>query len=288
MVGLSVAAAFLLASSAVLQQRAAAHSDHARAAARARAVPGPGLLLELVRDPLWLAGWVTNVSGFLLQAAALYLGSVSVVQPLIVTQLLFALPLGLLGSGRRMPTGAWWAAGSVCTGLVVLLVVRGDPGADSPLDSGRLVVALVAGTALAAVLVTASAGRHAAVRAGMLGVAAGCFFALSAVLMKRTAQLLVDDGIAATASSWYGYALAGATLCSLLLGQGAFASGPFSAAVTGMNITNPVVSYVLAMLVYGVPAPTDAGQLAGLVIAAVLVVVGVAGLARVLPPARAT
>jgi len=284
-VALSLVAALVLATSAFLQQRAAARVTGPGSSPLARAFPGVGLLLALVQDPLWLAGWVTNVCGFFVEGAALYLGSVSVVQPLVVTQLLFALALGRLESGRPMRAGAWWASGAVCAGLAVLLVVRGQAPAGGHLDDARLLsmILVLVGAAAALAGTAASLAGRAAVRAALLGVASGFFFAITAVLLKRAAGLLVAAGPVAVARSWYVYALAASTLCGMVVGQTAFATGAFAVAVTWMNVTNPVVSYLLAVLVYGVPLPSGTGRVAGLVLAGLLVAAGVTGLARRLP-----
>ncbi|KPM55261.1 hypothetical protein CcI49_27255 [Frankia sp. CcI49] len=279
-VPVALLAAFLLASSAALQQRAAGRSSFATRADSAHAVPGIGLLAELVRDRLWVLGWLANISGFCVQAAALHLGSVAEVQPLMVCQLLFALPLGLIGTGRRMSPSAWWGAAGICGGLAALLSARGDLPASGGIDETRLVAAIAATVALAGLLVVISLGRPPAARAGLFGVAAGLFYALTAVLMKETTELLLTDGILHTAISWEGYALAAATASSLLLGQAAYASGPLAPTITAMNITNPVISYVLAVLLYGVPVPSTAGQLAGVTLGATLITAGVVLLAR--------
>jgi hypothetical protein len=285
-IGLSLAAAFLLGCSAVLQQHAVTRPGGPGASRLARTVPGVGLLVALVRSPWWVAGWLVNVTGFFVQAAALYLGSVSVVQPLVVTQLLFALGIATAASRRRLPAGAWWAAGSVCAGLAVLLVVRGQPAAVTHVDDRRLleVIAVLVAAAGTVAAMACSAGRRLSTRAALLGIASGFFFALTAVLIKRAAGVLVDEGPLALTTTWYVYALVGSTLCGMLLGQTAFATGPFAAAITGMNVTNPVVSYLLAVVVYGVPAPTGGSRLLGVLAAGLLLALGVAGLARRLPP----
>ena len=59
----------------------------------------PSLLLRLVRRPMWLAGTAADWSGFGLQALALGMGSILVVQPLLCTGLLFALPIGAAWRG---------------------------------------------------------------------------------------------------------------------------------------------------------------------------------------------
>ena len=94
-VALAVLAAALFAVAAAVQQRSAA----AVADDRGR---GPKLVLTLVRQPLWWVGTLADVGGYAAQAAALGLGSLLLVQPLLVTSLLFALPLGAWLAGRRL------------------------------------------------------------------------------------------------------------------------------------------------------------------------------------------
>jgi drug/metabolite transporter (DMT)-like permease len=279
-VPLALLAAFLLASSAALQQRAAGRSRFAARDDHDLAVPGFGHLLDLVREPLWLVGWLTNLAGFLTQALALHLGSLAEVQPLMVTQLLFALPLGLVGTRLRMASTAWWAIAAICAGLALLLGVQDRLPTRPPLDQERLVLAIIAIVALAAALVAASRGRRPTARATLFGVAAGLFFALSALLLKQATDETLDNGFDATLTHWFAYALCGVTLTSLCLGQMAYAVGPLTAAVTAMNITNPTAAYALGVLVFGVPAPRGSGVIAGVAVSAVLVVGGVFLLSR--------
>ena len=67
-----------------------------------RPAGGLGLVSALARQPLWWAGSAADVAGYAAQAAALGLGSLLLVQPLLVTSLLFALPLGARWSGRTL------------------------------------------------------------------------------------------------------------------------------------------------------------------------------------------
>jgi drug/metabolite transporter (DMT)-like permease len=277
---LALLAAFLLASSSALQQRAAARSRFAARDDTRVAMPGPGHLLDLAREPLWLVGWLLNAAGFVTQALALHAGSLAEVQPLMVTQLLFALPLGLVGTRLRMARLAWWAVASISAGLALLLGVEDRLPAHAPLDQERLGLAILAIVSLAAVLVGSSFGRRPAVRAAMFGTAAGLFFALSALLLKQTTDVTLANGFHATVTHWYAYALSGVTLTSLCLGQMAYAVGPLAAVVTAMTITNPTAAYALGVLVFGVPVPTEPRVIVGVTVAAVLVVGGVFLLSR--------
>jgi drug/metabolite transporter (DMT)-like permease len=95
---LALAAALLFALGTVLQQRVAAASAGAEAM---RA----GFLLRLARQPQWLAGIAADAAGFACQAAALGLGRIVVVQPLLASSVVFALPLGVWLAGQRTDRG---------------------------------------------------------------------------------------------------------------------------------------------------------------------------------------
>jgi hypothetical protein len=83
---LALGAATCYALSSALEQRAAKQERPYRSL-------DPRLLVRLVRRPLWLAGWAPDVAGTGLQAAALHLGALALVEPLLVCNLLLAIPL---------------------------------------------------------------------------------------------------------------------------------------------------------------------------------------------------
>lgn len=282
---LGLLAGFLFAASASLQQHAARRSaiesdTAAQLAGRAVLRPLFALVRRLVRSPLWLVGWVTNLIGFVVQAAALHAGSVALVQPLLVTQLLFAMPLATVWA-RRWPTFLEWLGAALVTGgIVVFLVVRGVAPLDGEPDRVRVILAGLSTAVLVGVLVLLAAGRQPLVHAVLISVAAGLCFAMSAVLMKLTTDDLLHRGVAATAVDWPGYSLAVSTLCGLLLEQDAFATGSLSAAVAAMTITNPLASYCVGVLAFHVMPPTSTGALAALAGSGALLIVGAATLAR--------
>jgi len=289
---LSLLAALLFAAAAAFQQ-AAAHRT-AVVAARAASRPGPrrgrwirwlpvlGFLAPLVRDRLWLLGWVTNLVGFMVQGAALHFGSISVVQPLLVAQLLFALPLASLRSRRPLLGRDWFGAAAVCAGLVVLLSVRGAAPESGQATRSHVLLAVAAAAVLVAGLVAAghTVRAQAQFRAALISVAAGICFAMSAVFITLTSASLVDRGVGATATDWPGYALACSTLLGLLLEQDAFAAGSLPTAVAAMTITNPVASYLAGGLAFDVTAPGSPGALAGVASAGLLLIVGVIALSQ--------
>ena len=96
---LALASALAFAAATAGQQRAAAESSDADA--RARRFVG-----QLLQNPRWIAATLGNAVGYGLQAAALGVGSVVVVQPILVTSLLFALPLSARLARQRMTSTA--------------------------------------------------------------------------------------------------------------------------------------------------------------------------------------
>ena len=287
-VPLSLLAALLFAVAAAAQQQAArraatARGDHGEEpSGPIRWLPVLGLTRLLTRDRLWLFGWVTNLLGFAVQAAALHVGSLAVVQPLLVTQLLFALPLATLRVGRR-PLKRDWAGGAlICAGLAVLLSVRGAAPTGGEARRGHVLLATAFAAGLVVLLLARARYAHhrPQERAMLVAVAAGVCYAMSAVYITLTTEDLVHRGVAATAADWPGYALAISTFAGLLLGQDAFAAGSLPTAVAAMTITNPVVSYLAGVLVFDVRPPTSPGALAAVAAAAALIAAGVVVLAN--------
>src|ERR671915_1155382 len=85
-------------------------------------------LLRLARRPRWLAGIAADALGFVAQAAALAIGRLVVVQPLLATTVVFSLPLGAKLGGRRVSGRQIGAALAVTAGLGAFLVVADPKG----------------------------------------------------------------------------------------------------------------------------------------------------------------
>lgn len=283
-VALSLVAAFLFAASAAMQQHAVRITPPPEPKSRqswpSLAVPVLRLARKLTHSKLWWAGCAANVCGSFTQAAALHFGSVSIVQIVMVSQLLFTLPLGTAWDRRWPQRRDWLAAVAISGGLALFLAVPGAAPVEGTPDRALVALAVVCAAALVGVLVAIAARRPALVHATLVALAAGVCFAVSAVLMKVTLADLVGRGIPATARDWPGYALALANIGGFVLEQEAFAAGSLAAAVATMTITNPTASYFLGVLTTQSRFPTGAGPLAALTGAGALIAAGVIGLAH--------
>ncbi|MGI5239522.1 DMT family transporter [Dactylosporangium sp. CA-139066] len=243
---LAVLAAAMFAVSAAMQQRAA---QRAAPDVHDRALPVRVLLLvrRLVRDRWWLAGWILNVVAFAAHAVALHLGSLTVVQALLVSQLLFA-----MFTVRRPPARAWLGTVSVCAGLALLVVAR--PAVPQTLQRGDVAPAvgvaaavMVAFIALAHVLPKRAEAR---VRGALAGVAAGVCTCLTAVFVVLVTDTLARDGVTGLAHDWATIGLIASTSASGLLTQDAFAAGSLPTALTAISIADPLSSAVFDASVF--------------------------------------
>ncbi|GEL20113.1 DMT family transporter [Pseudonocardia asaccharolytica] len=295
-IALALASAALAALSAAGEQRAAsrlagevrrrvprpapgAAEDPRQRSVRRRVRYATGFAFALLTTPLWLGSWIVDGGSFFLQAAALHLGSLSVVQPLMVTTLLFSIPLAALGTGRRPSLRDWTGAVGVCAGLVLVLSTRGSSTTDTA-NYPTLIPAMAAVLLLAVMLVVLARGRSAPVRAAMLSVGAGVLFSVGAAMTKLTAGTAVTDGLVGLLTSWPGYTLAAVSLASFSLQQAAYASGPLAPAMTAVVIADPLASYLLGVVGFGEPLPELGAPLVLAALGMGILIAGVAMLAQ--------
>ena len=87
------------------------------------------MVLTLLRQPLWWAGTAAAIAGFVFQALALAYGSLLFVQPILVSALLFALPLSARLADRRVTRGEWlWAVVLTASLAVFVVLAKTRPG----------------------------------------------------------------------------------------------------------------------------------------------------------------
>jgi drug/metabolite transporter (DMT)-like permease len=258
---------------------AVANVAQMRAARRAEGPTNlhPNLLLRLVRDPLWIGGLAASVVGFVLQAIALYLAPVVLVQPLIVTELLFALPLAASLAGVRLHAREWLGALLVAAGISCFVFV-GQPSGQSTHAAGGTwlltTLSVGAGVVLLGIFAESRRGRP-ALRASALAAAASVCFGFLAVLTKVVGHQFGDERLGALThpQPWL---MAVAAIGGLLLAQTAFRIAPLSVSLPLIDVGEPLIGSVLAVLILGERLDVTSGTVAGVVISAVAIAAGVA------------
>ncbi len=218
-----------------------------------RSAAGPfRLVWTLLRTPRWLVAVSVGVSGLALQALALGVGSVVVVQPVLASGLVIALVIGFLVDRRHpdrpLPSSRQWlAALVVVVGLALfLLAAAPDPGR---VDGSGAALALCTGVSL---LLSVGAVAHAR-RGGarhaplVLGLATGSAFGAMTLVLNA----LVSFPLAQWLTTWHtaGVVVLGAS--GVLLSQLAYQAGPLTASLPALTVAEPRVALGAAGPVFG-------------------------------------
>jgi hypothetical protein len=238
---LALVAAFFFALAATLQQKGALGMGEV-------SLGSPKSLLALAKQTSWLFGTAALLCGYGFQAVALAHGRLAVIQPLLVTTIVFALPLGYFLTSQVINRREVLGAAVVVLGLAIFTVV-GDAadGNDNAPANEWAVAVLVFG--LVAVLLIVLGNRGSIVRkAGLYGACAGVLYGLSASLCKPTVEILGDDGIGTVLTSWEAYAFAIAGVLAFVVQQVSLATGKLATSVATVSVCNPLVSIVIGTL----------------------------------------
>ena len=235
---LAFGAALLFALGTVLQQRAGLDEPEPEQGG------GSGVLLRMVRRPVWLGGIVADALGFVAQAVALTIGRLAVVQPVLVSSVVFALPLGARLTGQRVRRVDIGGAAVVTAALAMFLLVADPSGGrdDAPVRDW-LAAGLVSG-AVCAGLVLGARRAGPARKAALLGIATGVLFGVSAALTKSIGDQF-QDGALTIFAGWHLYALVVVGYAAMTLSQLSLQTGMLAPAVATAMAFDPIVSVVL-------------------------------------------
>ncbi|MBC9725818.1 DMT family transporter [Streptomyces sp. TRM68367] len=280
---LAVSAACCLGFGYVLQQNAAQRAPLSD-------FLSPRLLFDLMRVPRWLGGIALMVVGMALGAMALGQGELSLVEPLLATNLLFALALSRRQT--RQPLGRQgWAGLALLAGGVTTFIVAGQPrGGTAVTDPLRhwLIIGVMLGLAL---LLTAHARRS---RLGsgpvLLALAAGLLYGLQDALTRVSGQRFSEGGLVELVSGWQPYALLALGVTGLVLVQSAFETASLRASLPALTAAQPLAGIACGIGFLGDRLRTDTGALAWAAAGLAAIVAGVVllGMHPAMPSGPAT
>ena len=234
----------------------------------------------LIRRPLWWAGTGAAVAGYVFQALALATGSLLLVQPILVSALLFALPLSARLARRRVTRGEWaWAVLLTVALAVFVVLAKASPGDYAASLSTSAIVAVVCTVAVLACVVVAvrTAGWR---RAVLLAVAVGVLFGVVAVLTKLVMHLLTHQGVLAVVTTPVLYLLAVLGVIATLLQQSAFHAGSLQTSVPTMLVLEPMIAVLLGAVVLGEHLDVGRWDAVAIAVATAAMVAGTIALGR--------
>jgi drug/metabolite transporter (DMT)-like permease len=253
--GLTLMAALLIGTGFVLQQNAAEREPDSRFLSLR-------LMTDLLRKPRWLAGISCMVLGQVLAAWSIGHLELSFVEPLLTTNLLFALVLAVPICRATLRFWEIFGAVVLCTGVALLSVSRSAKPIGLSVGSVSHWPAAGVIAAIAFVAVQAGRKRHSRTRAMLTGIGAGLVIGIQDALTRQTLQILQSNGISGMFTTWAPYALVGAGATGIWLMQNAFSAGPLQVSLPAISAGEPLVGILLGVLVFGDRIQVTPGMLA--------------------------
>ncbi len=230
-IGVALLSAACYAIAAVLQQREAARHD----------MHGLELIFSLLRRPRWWMAVTSTVAGAALHVVALRFGPLTLVQPLGVSALVMALPLGAWFADRKVLRAEWIAACAVVSGLLAVLTLA--PHHVPPPAVPRMELAIAIGTCLGVLLlcvvVSKLLPRKAAPVVRAIGSAA-CFgfaSAMARLLVAGEGPLLIP----LLACGFF-------AVTGMLMIQAAYRDGGLGAPLATCTIVDPVTASFIGIV----------------------------------------
>ncbi|WP_432134583.1 MULTISPECIES: DMT family transporter [unclassified Streptomyces] len=252
---LAVSAACCLGFGFVLQQSAAQEAPLGD-------FLSPRLLLDLMRVPRWLGGIALMAAGMALGALALGLGEVSLVEPLLATNLLFALVLSRRRTGQPLGRQGWVGL-ALLAGGVGAFIVAGEPRGGSA-SAGGLRQWLIIGVMLGLALLLTTCAKRSRLAAGpvLLALAAGLVYGVQDALTRVSGERFGHGGMLELLAGWQPYAVLALGVTGLVLVQSAFETAPLRMSLPALTAAQPLAGIVCGVGFLGDRLRTGAGALA--------------------------
>jgi drug/metabolite transporter (DMT)-like permease len=270
---LGLGAACLLGLGFVLQQHAAQRAPRSE-------ILSYRLLLRLMRQREWLLGIVLMIGGQILSAMALSAGRISLVEPLLATNLLFAMGLARRITRQTLGRSGWGGVLLLATGVTVF-IVSGEPtggGTEAGVLRHWVVFGVVAGLAL--LLVSLARRLPLLKEATLLALAAGLLYGLQDALTRTDGQRFGRGGAELLLRSWQTYAVLAIGVLGLILVQSAFESAPLKMSLPALTAAQPLAGIACGVGFLGDRLRLTAGAMAWEAVGLLSIVLGVVVIGR--------
>jgi hypothetical protein len=272
----AIASALMLGISSVADQRSTKRVESRRALS-------PRILVDLVRQPLWVTALGANLVGFALQVVALSCGSLALVQPILVCDLIFAVLIlwylpsrsGVQRPGNTRQTRIVFAGVAATVVGVAGFLAVGRPSGGTTRVSLSMLPPLAVGLVVVVGGCLAVASRSRNLRPLALALACGVNYGVAAFLVK----LLTSEfggGLSEVFTNWPIYLFAVVGPAGFVLNQDAFQQGRFLAPVQAiLTSADPVISIALGIAWLNVQLRSSPADIAGEVVSILLMITGI-------------
>lgn len=266
-VGAAAAAGGLLSATGVLQQRAAAQRPQGESLS-------PRLLWSLAHNRMWLFGVGTGFASYGFQSLALAFGPLALVQPVFLSELVFAVPVSIRLNRMRM-TGRLYLGLLLVLGGLSIGIISAWPQHGSSLPAfGSWMLAVGAIAAAAAVAIQVGRKAHGPARSSLYAFAGAAIMALQSGLLAATVALM-KLGVVPLFTSWQPYALIPVTGAGIIVVMSAYQAGPLAASMPVVDGTEPTIAVIIGLVLFDEQVHTGPWNLAGAGIGIAMVAAGI-------------
>lgn len=280
-----VFASFLFAGGSTIQHLAVSRSVDKTAENRSM---GLGQVWDLVRNPRWLLGLGTVAVGASLHIVGLMMAPVTVVQPVGILAVPWAVLLAAKIHHFRPGKAIWGAVALTIVGIVVFTMFSASTAApDTELPPTRIVVASLIVFAIGGVLGYLGRFGSPAIRCLMWASGGSFFYGLSSAMVKSVSELVRDGDYLGRPLFWT--VVTFLLICYVVGGwmvQQGYANGPAEIVVGSMTTTDPIVAVTFGMAVLGEGARLGFGDAVGMLLSGAVAVAGVVVLSKYHPDAQ--
>ena len=235
----------------------------------------------LLRRPVWFIGIASMICGFAFQVEALRSGSLSLVQPIIATELVLVFGIMAIHEGHRVRAHDWLSALGMVVGLGAFLAIARPAGGHAQSTGSTWVLAALSTIVLAGIATSFAflprkngARPSSARQAALLGIAAAVGFGFVAAVTKELSSHL-SQGPVGVFSNWSPYVLIVSGAAAMFFASNAFRVGSLAAVQPGLTIADPIVASVLGVVLFGERVDLSPAALAGEALALMVIAVSV-------------
>lgn len=235
------------------------------------------LLLHLMSQRSWWFGVGAMVTGAALGGWALQLGAVTLVEPLLSLNLLFAFVFAAL-LGRATVKWAEVAGAVMLSAGLGIFIAFGNPHAarhlsvpSGPTDALAIGVVI----AVAVLLIRYAKRRQAKIEAALIATGAGVMYGLQDVATRSTLVATDQHGLVRAFETPWPYVVIGAAAVGIALSQSAFHAARLDYSLPPTAAAEPLTGIALGIAILGDQVTVGAGATAFELLCLVSMVAGV-------------
>lgn len=246
-------------------------------------------LARQAREPMWLMGLVLVAAGTALHVASLFMAPVTVVQPIGILAVPWAVLLASKVHGHPVSGAVWGAVFATVAGIAGFTVVsiRFSHDGRAGIDVLVAVIAFVAGCVVSAVLFVAGGIASAAFRSLSLAAGGAVLFGLMSASLKSLFVLLGNGaGLLSPPATLLSLGIVVSCAAGGWMVQQAYAFGHPEVVIGALTTVDPMVAVLWGLVVLGEGTGVTMSAVLVMFVCGGVAAAGVAGLIRHHPETR--